>query len=68
MARDCPDRQRGADWRNGPQGAMPSRPAAGRIGGGDAVDLQYEVSYCPILLQVQCVTDAFLATHARTFR
>ena len=68
MARDCPDRQRGADWRNGPQGAMPSRPAAGRIGGGDAVDLQYEVSYSPILLQVQCVIGAFLATHARTFR
>ena len=45
MARDCPDRQRGADWRNGPQGAMPSRPAAGRIGGGDAVDREYEVSY-----------------------
>ena len=44
MARDCPDRQRGADWRNGPQGAMPGRPAAGRIGGGDAVDREYEVS------------------------
>lgn len=46
MARDCPDRQRGADWRNGPPGgAVPGRPAAGRIGGGDAVDREYEVSY-----------------------
>ena len=42
MARDCPDRQRGASWRNdGPAGA---RPVAGRIGGGDAVDREYEVS------------------------
>ena len=46
MARDCPDRQRGADWRNGPPtGAAPGRPAAGRIGGGDAVDREYEVIY-----------------------
>lgn len=44
MARDCPDRQRGADWRNGPQGAGPGGPVAGRIGGGDAVDREYEVS------------------------
>ncbi|KAK4692707.1 splicing factor 1, partial [Lecanoromycetidae sp. Uapishka_2] len=44
MARDCPDRQRGADWRNGPQGAAPGgRPAAGRIGGGDANDREYEL-------------------------
>lgn len=44
MARDCPDRQRGADWHNGPpqQGGMPGRPAAGRIGSGDAVDREYE--------------------------
>lgn len=50
MARDCPDRQRGADWRNGPQGAPAGgRPAAGRIGGGDANDREYEVSLltCP---------------------
>jgi splicing factor 1 len=40
MARDCPDRQRGASWRN-TDGA---RPAAGRIGSGDAVDREYEVS------------------------
>lgn len=48
MARDCPDRQRGADWRNGPAPAadgFPGRPAAGRIGAGDAVDREYEVSF-----------------------
>lgn len=39
MARDCPDRQRGASWRNdGP------RPA-GRVGGGDGIDREYEVSF-----------------------
>ncbi|KAK9775603.1 putative Branchpoint-bridging protein [Seiridium cardinale] len=39
MARDCPDRQKGASWRNdGP----PTRPPAGEIGGGDAVDREYE--------------------------
>jgi len=38
MARDCPDRSRGQDWRNtGP----PQRPA-GRIGGGDSADNEYE--------------------------
>ncbi|KAL8644721.1 MAG: hypothetical protein Q9210_007110 [Variospora velana] len=41
MARDCPDRQRGANWRNDAPGAAPGRPA-GRIGGGDAVDREYE--------------------------
>ena len=42
MARDCPDRQRGANWRNdGPPVA--GRPEAGRIGSGDAVDREYEV-------------------------
>ncbi|KAI0525635.1 hypothetical protein F5B22DRAFT_353350 [Xylaria bambusicola] len=36
MARDCPDRQKGASWRNdGPR-------AAGRIGGADGVDREYE--------------------------
>jgi hypothetical protein len=60
MARDCPDRygffgyignrkmltyrrQRGANWRNDGPGAAPG-PAAGRIGTGDAVDREYEVS------------------------
>lgn len=37
MARDCPDRQRGAGWRNDGR-------AAGRVGGGDAVDREMEVS------------------------
>lgn len=45
MARDCPDRQRGADWRNGDAG--PGAPTAGRIGTGDAVDREYEVSFPP---------------------
>lgn len=39
MARDCPDRQRGASWRNDGPGA--GRPA-GRIGGGETVDKEYE--------------------------
>lgn len=45
MARDCPDRQRGANWRNDQPGPPPSRGGpAGRIGGGDAVDREYAVS------------------------
>ena len=44
MARDCPDRQRGADWRNGAPAGEPGRAPAGRIGAGDAVDREYEVS------------------------
>ena len=43
MARDCPDRQCGANWRNDAPGAIPGRAPAGRIGGGDAVDREYEV-------------------------
>lgn len=39
MARDCPDRQRGASWRNNDMGGR----TAGRIGGGDAVDREMEV-------------------------
>lgn len=43
MARDCPDRQRGTDWRNG--GGYSGRRA---IGGGDAVDREMEVRFnCP---------------------
>ena len=42
MAKDCPDRQRGTNWRNDAPGGPPGRPA-GRIGGGDAVDREYEV-------------------------
>lgn len=50
MARDCPDRKRGTDWRNGPPpaGGFPGRPGAaptaGRIGAGDVVDREMEVS------------------------
>ena len=44
MARDCPDRQRGANWRNDAPGAVPGARPAGRIGTGDAVDREYEVS------------------------
>lgn len=39
MARDCPDRQRGANWRNGPPA-----PGGGKVGSGDAVDREMEVS------------------------
>ena len=46
MARDCPDRQKGTSWRNdGPRNA-------GRIGGGDAVDREYEVSPQPIYVSL----------------
>lgn len=40
FARDCPDRQRGSGWRNDVGNGRP----AGRIGGGDAVDREMEVS------------------------
>jgi len=43
MAKDCPDRQKGTNWRNDANGSGPN-PTAGRIGGGDAVDREYEVS------------------------
>ena len=46
MARDCADRARGASYRNdGPNGNLPGQGPAGRIGGGDAVDREYEVCY-----------------------
>ena len=71
MARDCPDRQRGADWRNGPPapggpGSTAGRPAAGRIGAGDAVDREYEVcftSICGMLI----IANISPATYAGTF-
>ena len=68
MARDCPDRQRGADWRNGPPGgAAPGRPTAGRIGGGDAVDREYEVSDVNRERQENTRANIIAATHERTF-
>lgn len=39
MARDCPDRQRGSDWRNNGDFNGGRRT----IGGGDAVDREMEV-------------------------
>lgn len=51
MARDCPDRQRGASWRN--DGA---RPAAGRVGAGDGIDREYEVSS---IVSTDCTTDTY---------
>lgn len=47
MARDCPDRPRGSDWRNA--GGYGGREAPGRaLGPADAVDREMEVSllYC----------------------
>src|ERR1700712_6107671 len=43
-------RQRGANWRNdGPGGPPGPAAAAGRIGTGDAVDREYEVSHIVLL-------------------
>ena len=48
MARDCPDRQRGSDWRN--NGGYGGRGGPrGAIGTGDAVDREMEVSYLRFL-------------------
>lgn len=66
MARDCPDRQRGADWRNAPPGgAVPGRPTAGRIGGGDAADREYEVSHLNRESQESTRAYTILATNER---
>ena len=64
MMRDCPDRQRGTNWRDTP-GTVPGRPPAGRIGGGDAVDREYEVCTLP-LWHTHC-TNLSAATYAGTF-
>ncbi|KAI9864487.1 MAG: hypothetical protein M1824_005191 [Vezdaea acicularis] len=40
MAKDCPDRVRGSNWRNDGPGAR--GPPGRAIGGGDAVDREYE--------------------------
>ena len=49
MARDCPDRQRGSDWRNN-NGGFGGRRA---IGGGDAVDREMEVCFLQFLSSIQ---------------
>lgn len=54
MARDCPDRQRGSDWRNGPG---PDRQGPRGTGTGDAVDREMQVcvsfySYLPKLVLI----------------
>lgn len=63
MARDCPDRQRGQNWRNDAPGGRPQA----RIGGGEA-DADYEVCQpgCGVLvvLQKHMLTEA-LAIHGR---
>lgn len=47
-----PFSQRGTDWRQGGPGAAPAGPGgvAGRIGAGDAVDREYEVSSTSLLI------------------
>ena len=60
MARDCTERAKGTDWRNGPA------PAAGRIGQGDAVDRELEVSFVISLGDAE--TDMSSGIHARTWR
>jgi splicing factor 1 len=44
MARDCPDRQKGTDWRNNDGAAAAAARPAARVAGriGDAVDREYE--------------------------
>lgn len=49
MARDCPDRQRGSDWRNG--GGFGGRGAPPRaLGPADAVDREMEVSFSSMIV------------------
>lgn len=65
MARDCPDRQRGTDWRN--NGGYGGRGPQRAIGGGDAVDREMEVSHInPCFLKSTLLTE--IATYARAFR
>ena len=63
MAKDCPDRQRGSDARNNIPGAPPQR----RIGGGDAVDREMEVSNSAIPILMNNYSH-ITATHARAER
>jgi hypothetical protein len=58
MARDCPDRQRGSDWRNGP---APDRRGPRAIGTGDAVDREMEVSSLIPIVLIKPDTDVLLS-------
>lgn len=65
MARDCPDRQRGSDWRNG--GGFGGRGAPRALGPADAVDREMEVSFLLRCDQSRCSSLTFpSATHERT--
>lgn len=64
MARDCPDRQRGSDWRNN-GGAGARGPRA--IGTGDAVDREMEVSSSVHYNCLHKKLTHLLATHERAF-
>lgn len=55
MARDCTERQRGTDSRNEIPGGFGTPQK--RIGGGDAVDREYEVSSSPSLYCNDLVID-----------
>jgi splicing factor 1 len=61
MARDCPDRQRGSDARNNIPGAPPQR----RLGGGDAVDREMEVSIPNLSILTNNPLTRYIATNAR---
>src|SRR3954453_23488469 len=61
MARDCPDRQRGSDARNNIPGAPPQR----RLGGGDAVDREMEVSIPNLSILTNHPLTRYIATNAR---
>jgi hypothetical protein len=52
MARDCPDRQKGQDWRNDRRDFGRGPPVA-RIGQGDAMDREMEVSSNYTLITAQ---------------
>lgn len=63
MARDCPDRQRGSDWRNNGGDAGGRGPRA--IGTGDAVDREMEVSSVVHYYHLHQTLTHLLATHER---
>lgn len=64
MARDCPDRQRGTDWRNNGYGGRGGQRA---IGGGDAVDREMEVcSSRLIYLRKEPYSDLFFSNSCKS--